>query len=300
MYEVEVIKENEAHFLELSNREKTSSASICLEEGGRLKELKFNGVFLIKEQTDFEYKDSYASSILFPFVSRIQDGKYSFQENDYQLNCNQTGENALHGLVYNKKFELIEKEETTNRCSVTIGYKETKESPGFPYTYEIYLTYLLTEKEISLSVKIKNTDTKAFPFTLGWHPYFICDDLSKSVVCFKSDKKIAFDENLITKEVVAHKTPEIFKIENKQLDDCFILKTNKIGFSTPTYQIEITTDLEDNYLQMYTPLGLSVIAIEPMTGVSNSFNNKIGLQVLQPTDSYSLMWNVKFNNNYNH
>jgi aldose 1-epimerase len=300
MYKVEVIKENEARFFELSNREKTSSASICLEEGGRLKELKFNGVFLIKEQTDFEYKDSYASSILFPFVSRIQDGKYSFQENDYQLNCNQTGENALHGLVYNKKFELIEKEETTNRCSVTIGYKETKESPGFPYTYEIYLTYLLTEKEISLSVKIKNTDTKAFPFTLGWHPYFICDDLSKSVVCFKSDKKIAFDENLITKEVVAHKTPEIFKIENKQLDDCFILKTNKIGFSTPTYQIEITTDLEDNYLQMYTPLGLPVIAIEPMTGVSNSFNNKIGLQVLQPTDSYSLMWNVKFNNNYNH
>ena len=202
--------------------------------------------------------------------------------------------------MYNKKFELIEKEETTNRCSVTIGYKETKESPGFPYTYEIYLTYLLTEKEISLSVKIKNTDTKAFPFTLGWHPYFICDDLSKSVVCFKSDKKIAFDENLITKEVVAHKTPEVFKIENKQLDDCFILNTNKIGFSTPTYQIEITTDLEDNYLQMYTPLGLSVIAIEPMTGVSNSFNNKIGLQVLQPTDSYSLMWNVKFNNNYNH
>ena len=104
MYKVEVIKENETHCLELSNREKTSSASICLEEGGRLKELKFNGVFLIKEQPDFEYKDSYASSILFPFASRIQDGKYSFQENDYQLNCNQTGKNALHGLVYNKKF----------------------------------------------------------------------------------------------------------------------------------------------------------------------------------------------------
>ena len=297
MYKVEVIKENEVHFLELSNREKTSSASICLEEGGRLKELKFNGVFLIKEQPDFEYKDSYASSILFPFASRIQDGKYSFQENDYQLNCNQTGKNALHGLVYNKKFELIEKEETTNRCSVTIGYKETKESQGFPYTYEIYLTYLLTEKEISLSVKIKNTDTKAFPFTLGWHPYFVSNDLTKTVLRFKSNKKIVFDENLITKEVVAVKTSEIFKIENKQLDDCFILNTSKIGFSTPTYQIEITTGLEDNYLQIYTPLGLSVIAIEPMTGVSNSFNNKIGLQVLQPTESYSLIWNVKFNNN---
>lgn len=297
MYKVEVIKENEVRFLELSNLEKTSSASICLGEGGRLKELKFDGLFLIKEQPGFEYEDSYASSILFPFASRIQDGKYSFQENDYQLDCNQTGENALHGLVYDKEFKLIEKEENTNSCSVTIGYQETKESQGFPYTYEIYLTYTLTEKEISLSVKIKNTDSKTFPFTLGWHPYFISDDLSKSVLNFKSDKKIAFDEHLITKEVVALKTPEIFKIEDKQLDDCFILNTNKIGFSTPTYQIEITTDLEDNYLQMYTPPGFSVIAIEPMTGVSNSFNNKIGLQILQPTESYALVWNVKFNNN---
>ena len=48
---------------------------------------------------------------------------------------------------------------------------------------------------------------------------------------------------------------------------------------------------------MYTPPGFSIIAIEPMTGISNSFNNKIGLQVLQPSESYSLSWNVKFKNN---
>ena len=55
-----------------------------------------------------------------------------------------------------KEFELIEKEENTINCSGPIGYQETKKSQGFPYTYEIYLTYKLTEKEISLSVKIKN------------------------------------------------------------------------------------------------------------------------------------------------
>jgi aldose 1-epimerase len=293
MYTVEAVTENELSFLELRNKDKTSFARICLEEGGRLQDLKFKDVFLIKEQPNLDYTVSYASSILFPFVSRIQDGKYSFQGKYYQLDCNQSGENALHGLVYNKKFELIEKEENTRSCSVTISYKETKESQGFPYMYEIYVTYLLTEKEIRLSVKINNSDTKPYPFTLGWHPYFISDNLSKSSLSFKSEKKIAFDENLITKEVIDFKSPEIFKIEDKQLDDCFILNTNNIGFTTPTYQIEITTGLEDNYLQMYTPLGFSLIAIEPMTGVSNSFNNKIGLQVLEPNASYSLTWIIK-------
>jgi aldose 1-epimerase len=295
MYKVDVIKENEFSFLELTNVKKTSSARISLNEGGRLQELKFDNIFLIKDQTNFDYKVSYASSVLFPFASRIQEGKYVFQEKEYQLNCNETGKNALHGLVYNKNFKLLEREENTNSCSVTIGFIETKMSQGFPYTYEIYLTYMLTEKGLSLSVKIKNTDTKSYPFTLGWHPYFISEDLHNSSLSFKSDQKIIFDENLITKEIVDHKTNAIFKIEDQQLDDCFVLKSNKIGFTTPTYGFEISTDLKENYLQMYTPKGFSVIAIEPMTGVSNTFNNKIGLQILDPNESYSLTWRVKMN-----
>jgi aldose 1-epimerase len=297
MFEVEKIIEDNLSFLELKNTDNTAKARIFLDEGGRLQELKFKDIFLIKDQLNFEYKDSFASSILFPFASRIQDGTYSFQEKEYQLYCNQTGENALHGLVYNQKFELISKEENTNFCSVTIAYKEIKESKGFPYTYEIYVTYTLSINEISVSIKIKNTASKAYPFTLGWHPYFLSDDLINSSLSFKSDKKIEFDTSLITKKVIDHKTEEEFKIEDKQLDDCFILNSDAVQFKTPSYQIEISTDKKENYLQLYTPKGFPVIAIEPMTGISNSFNNKIGLQVLAPNETYAITWNVKFINN---
>jgi aldose 1-epimerase len=297
MYKVEELKENEFSFLELKNASNTASAKILLDQGGRLQELKFDDIFLIKEQANFDYTSSYASSILFPFANRIQAGKYSFQEKEYQFDCNESGKNALHGLVFDKKFELIEKQENADNCSVTIGYIEENESKGFPYTYQVYVTYTLTEKDISLSMKIINTDSKPYPFTLGWHPYFISDDLSKSSLNFKSDKQIAFDENLITKEIVDYKGAELFEIKDQQLDDSFILNSNKIGFKTPTYQMEITTNTDDNYLQMYTPEGLSVIAIEPMTGVSDSFNNQIGLQVLKPNESYSVIWNVKMTNN---
>jgi aldose 1-epimerase len=297
MYTVEEIKEDNFSFLELKNTKNTAKARIFLDEGGRLQELIFKDIFLIKEQSNFEYKVSYASSILFPFASRIREGKYLFQEKEYQLNCNQTGKNALHGLVYNQKFELISKKESADFCAVTIAYRETKESEGFPYTYEIYATYTLTESDITLSLKIKNTDSKMFPFTLGWHPYFLSDNLTKSSLRFKSDQKIEFDKSLITKKVIDHKTEEEFKIEEKQLDDCFILKTDAVQFKTPSYLIEISTDKKENYLQLYTPKDFSVIAIEPMTGVSNSFNNKIGLQVLEPNETYSITWNVKLKNN---
>jgi len=281
--------------ISLQNSDISTAAIISLEQGGRLKELSLLGKSIMKEIPDFNYKDSYASDVLFPFASKIENGKYTFKNTKFQLDCNDSNKNALHGLVYNKKFEIVHKIESINYASVTIAYQELEESLGFPFKYNIQLIYTLTNDELSLSVTIKNTDVNPFPFTLGWHPYFFTDGLSKSVLKFKSDKKIVFDENLITQKVIDEKTEKEFKIENKQLDDCFILNTDTVEFTTPNYQIEISINQLENYLQLYTPKDLPLIAIEPMTGVSNSFNNKIGLQTLAPNQTYSILWNVKLN-----
>jgi aldose 1-epimerase len=287
-----VIKDG-VSIIKLQNSDTSTAAIISLEQGGRLQELSLLGKSIIKEIPNFNYKDSYASAVLFPFASRIENGKYTFKNTKFQLDCNEKGLNALHGLVYNKKFEIVHTIESINDASVTIAYQELEESLGFPFKYNIHLIYTLTNDELSLSVTIKNTDVNPFPFTLGWHPYFFTDGLSKSVLKFKSDQKIVFDENLITNKIEDYKAHAVFKVENKALDDCFILNSNTIGFKTPNYQLEISTNQIENYLQLYTPENLPLIAIEPMTGVSNSFNNNIGLQVLQPNTSFSLKWNVK-------
>lgn len=285
MYKINSLTENGMRFIELQNASKTTSAKICLDQGARLQELKFNGVNLIKEQENFDYKTSYASSILFPFASRIENGKYSFQGDDYQFECND-GKNALHGLLFDKKFELFEPEAHNHCCFATFNYYEKNLSKGFPFTYFFSVTYTLFEDQLKISITVKNTNQVSFPFTLGWHPYFNCDDFENSYLSFKSDQRVAFDESLITKEIINVKTPEVFKINNKQLDDCFVLNDNKIEFSTPSYKIELSQNSEESYLQLFTPKNIPVIAIEPMTGVSNSFNNKIGLQVLEPNQTY--------------
>lgn len=293
MFKITSTKEKGLSFIELQNSSKTTTAKICLDEGARIVSLKFKDKIIIEDDPNFDYKDSYASSILFPFASRIKEGKYTFEGNDYQLEKND-GENALHGLVYNKKFELFEPEEHQDNCSATFNYFEKNENKGFPFTYFLSVTYTLFEDSLNIRITVKNTDTRSFPFTLGWHPYFNSTDLKNSTLSFKSDEKIKFDKNLITKNVKEQKTPEIFKIEDQQLDDCFILKDNKVSFTTPTYKIDITADSEDNFLQLYTPKDKSIIAIEPMTGVSDTFNNKIGMQVLQANKTYVLNWDLKF------
>lgn len=296
MYKVKTLSENGLSFIELQNANQTTTAKICLDQGARLQELKFNGVYLIKEQPNFDYASSYASSILFPFASRIKEGKYRFQGVDYQLNPNDAGKSALHGLVYNKKFDLFEPEEHQHCCYATFNYYEYDLSEGFPFTYIISVTYTLFEDHLRINVSVKNTDDKSFPFTLGWHPYFNCSDFKNSNLSFNSDKKVLFDENLITKEIVDEKSPEVFNLENKQLDDCFILNNNKVGFATPEYKIELTQSAQENFLQLYTPKDFPVIAVEPMTGISDTFNNKVGIQVLEPGRTFSLNWNLKLIN----
>ena len=296
MFQIYNTIENSLPILVLENSEKTIFAKISLNEGGRVKELKFNNKLIIKDIDGFDYKVSYASSVLFPFVGRLKNGLYNFSNTTYQLQKNDNSINALHGLIYNKPFQLLSKGFVEGKCIVTLNYTEKNKNIGFPFIYSISLIYTLSDNDLSLQVVIKNTDNQTFPFTLGWHPYFFSDDLQNSSLQFKSDKKVIFDENMITKEIIENQSEETFSLKDKQLDDCFFLENNTVEFNTPKYSLEITSSAKENFLQLYTPKDKPIIAIEPMTGISNSLNNKIGLRVLKPNETYSITWNVHYKN----
>jgi len=83
-----------------------------------------------------------------------------------------------------------------------------------------------------------------------------------------------------------------FKLKSVKLDDGYPLETNEIDFLTPEYGFNIRSTSKENFLQLYTPDQPNTIAIEPMTGAADNFNNKIGLQTLQPNETYNVRWNM--------
>ncbi|TNJ42989.1 aldose 1-epimerase [Tamlana fucoidanivorans] len=293
------IKHNKnSNTLEIEETENNLYSKIYLDLGASLQELTLGSHAIIQDLTPLHYDDTYASSILFPFANRIKDGKYEFEGEKYQFNPNQVEEhNALHGLVYNKTFQIIEQEASQENAKIVLEYIESQISVGFPFTYKIQLTYLFAKTSLDLKVEVLNTSDKTFPFTLGWHPYFISDDLFNSSISFSSSKRIVLgDRNITTgtEELVDFKG---LKIENKQLDDCWELDNQKATFNTPKYRLELSATGNNNFLQSYTPPRKNTIAIEPTTGVSDSFNNNIGLQTLNSGESYSITWGLKIYNN---
>lgn len=287
------IKNEIPDVVEISNGK--TIAKIFLKDGASLQELVFDGEKVIGDVSPLHYKDTYASSLLFPFASRVEDGKYRFNNQDFQLEINEPDRNhALHGLVYNKPFVVRNQDAAEDYAKIDLEFEETNLTNGFPFTYSVYISYLLTENSFDFFVRFKNTSESAFPFTYGWHPYFYSSDVSKSFLQFQSSKEAIFDERLITQKLIEKSNNGKLAIGQKQLDDCFQLDTAKVIFSTPNYELEINSSTQNGFLQVYTPPIKNCIAIEPVSGISNSFNNNIGLEILQPNEIKNVSWSLDF------
>lgn len=81
---------------------------------------------------------------------------------------------------------------------------------------------------------------------------------------------------------------QVGRLSNFSFENTQIIK--EFDFSTPEYDFNISSTSKENFLQLYTPVQPNFITIEPMTGAADNFNNKIGLQILQPNDTYLVEW----------
>ncbi|MCB0459857.1 MAG: aldose 1-epimerase [Flavobacteriaceae bacterium] len=285
-------KNTDEIILSLEDKETNSFATLNLNNGGSLESLTIKGNSIIKNLIPLKYKDTFASSILFPFAGRIKNGRYIFLDKLYSLPINEIeNQNALHGLIYNKPFHVISQCSSNKKVEVVLEYRQKDLVEGFPYSYSVQLKYILTSNDLTLTCSINNTGNQSFPFSVGWHPYFHSDNLNVSRIKMNCLKKIIFDKNL----VAIDEKPLTYKGElliNKKFDDCFLIKGNVLKLITPGYQLKLRSSNKYNYLIVYTINEANVIALEPLTGAPNCFNNLKGLQVLKPKDNYSITWEI--------
>jgi aldose 1-epimerase len=290
MYKIEQYKTH----IELINKDEKSKAIIALDnQGGRLKSLQFKDKIIVDGLEHVEYNKSHAGAILFPFANRINAGKYDFHGKEYQLPCNEPGRNnAIHGLIFDKNLNVDESMEGSNSAFVILSYTENKPPEGYPFPFKIELKYKLKQQALSLEVKVHNIGDKDLPFNLGWHPYFCVDSFDKSFMSFQSHKQVIFNENLISLGMSEIQIPDPYSLKDKTLDDCFVLFDKHVELYTDKYTISISGKPKSDYLQIYAPPNEKRLAVEPMTGISDSFNHKRGIHILKPNHTKKETWTI--------
>lgn len=293
-----ITRHADKHTVEIHNTSLGFYAKIYLNCGGSLQELMVHKLPIIADLEPLSYENTYASAILFPFANRIKDGRFRFKEQSYQLNINNKKENhALHGLVYDKYFTILSQMTNADSAQLTLNYDYNKLESGFPFPFNIQLKYTFTSDGVDLNVLVENKAEKSFPFTIGWHPYFLSEDLNNSSIDFKSRLKLHTDDRNIGTDLQDVLPLESLSLKTKNLDDCWQLEEDSVVFKTPTYNLSLASSEANSFLQIYTPPKKNTVAIEPTTGVSDSFNNDIGLKVLKPKQRFDITWSLKIDLN---
>ncbi len=263
-------------------------------EGGRLEELVLGGVKVIGDPHPRAYTDSYAAAILFPFANRVADGRYTFEGASYQLSINETGRgHALHGLVYDREFRVISSEDREEEKSVTLEYVAGGVDMGFPFSFGLKLIYTLSKLGLSLMVVVENLGADVLPYTLGWHPYFLSSDRGKSQLNFSGVHSYPTDAQSLSSVSVPNPLDELTTIGDRTFDDTFSLERGTVTYTTPGHAVVVTSDALQGFLQVYTPPESQAVAIEPTSGISDSFNHGIGLAKLPPSASAQVTWTVR-------
>ena len=262
--------------------------------GGSIQELIIDDINIIKgisfdDSGISDYLVKYQSAVLFPFPNRLEDGQYTFEGTLYRFPLNHTEtKNAIHGFINDKPFEVIR---ITNN-SLKLEFNSDGDE-AFPFNYSFGINFVFSKRHLQVQFSIDNRGDHAFPFGLGWHPYFQLNSFEGNTLEFSGDKIYTTTERLIPNSSEEHEN-SIIEIEKASLDTAYRLIRPEIRLRTPLYELQMQTP-EDCYLQIYTPADKQSIAIEPMTCIANAFNNGIGLKILQPKEKY--IWDLDLNIN---
>ncbi|MBS1916896.1 MAG: aldose 1-epimerase [Bacteroidetes bacterium] len=296
--------ENELQQIILSDEETRCSVSVLPSCGAMLHSFNlqssvdsFNIIDSYKSLSEFKNTvyASHKSSKLSPFVCRIKEGKYGFDNKKYEfMNKFQDG-SAIHGLLVKKSFEVTNESATVNAASVTMKYDYQKDDSAYPFDYSCEVKYELKKnRTLTIETTVTNTGKQSIPIADGWHPYFTLgakiDDCELS---FHAKQMLEFDGELIPTGRLIPNTrfngPE--KIGNTFLDNCFLLNEVNGGAACSLrnpangWELLFFPDKHYRYLQVYTPPHRNNIAIENLSAAPDCFNNGIGLILLEPAQS---------------
>lgn len=237
----------------------------------------------------------FKSCKLSPFACRINNAAYRFGEKEYSIEKFILNDSALHGLLYDAEFAVMDQYSDEASAGVALKYSYTGNDKGYPFYYDCIIAYhLKKDNELTIVTEIINKDKGLIPIQDGWHPYFkLGGKIDNLQLEFQSKEILVFNEALIpTGEMLPYQEfSSLRKIDNTCFNDCFTLNFAKgqplcvLRDTEHRIQIEFRPDKHYPYLQIYTPPDRNSIAIESLSAAPDAFNNKMGLIILQPGEN---------------
>ena len=236
----------------------------------------------------------YGVPILFPWPNRIDEGKFSFDGKEYQLETPGPGEHASHGYVHVRPWQVAASGASdADGAWVTSVFKSAEFSEigaHFPFPFEVVVTYRLVDGALIHEFEGVNVGEGDMPVGLGIHPYFplpLTDEGTRDKCTVQMpaetywplrDDPIPTGEVLPVEETV-YDVRNVTPLKDRFYDNVWsgVQLTNgwsRCEYVDPTAGVKITMEADDVFreLVLYAPDSRPIICFEPYTCVTNGFN----------------------------
>lgn len=275
-------------------------------EGASLTELTVLGKTVIEHVSAQAASQSFAGATLAPWPNRLKDGEWVYEGKKLRFENLDDLNNANHGLVFNRTFEV-----ETNTGSTVVFRLNLGEDAGYPFRVQLKVEYALSVSGVTSSIKVENLGSETAPIAFGAHPYIAVDD--ECEITITAETQAVNDERMIpiafepaSKNKNANGSP--LRFGGLQIDDCFGgLARDPEGISSCVVrrssgdQITVWQDEAFKYLMVYAhhslnELGMSAsgLALEPQTSPANALQSGTDLYLLQPGKTKVANWGITF------
>jgi aldose 1-epimerase len=246
---------------------------------------------------------------LVPWSNRIRNAVLSFAGRTWSLARNfGSHPHAIHGVGWQRSWHLEEALPTRARLSLVHDARDPQSS-AWPWPFRATQTFELHgrahgcgEALLGVTLTLENLAAEAFPFGLGWHPFFPKSWAAR--LAFGAD---GVWENDATQLPVRHiAIPPRWGFDGTEplsgvaLDNVFTHWQGVATLDEPATgtRMALAVDRACRYLVVYSPPGADFIALEPVTHETDAFNRAAsgaadtGIRTLAPGAAFSCTMRV--------
>lgn len=277
--------------------------------GATIAKVEYQGRALVRSFDPEGPRPVYTGALLAPWPNRVIDGRYSWGGVEHHLAITEPSRgHALHGLIVNTDFQLVEHTESSAQLSALIALQE-----GYPAAVRLNVLFQVRPDGLHTVATATNLGPAEAPFGWGSHSYLVAPGgrVDEWILDLPAGQvQLTEGERLIPQNTVPVKdrAPELDFQTPRAIDDTFIdhaytgLQANAFG----EYRVSVTNadgvgaqmiwDQACLWVQIHTgdrpepELNRTGLAVEPMTCPPDAFNTGQDVIRLAPGASHAASW----------
>lgn len=224
-------------------------------------------------------KSSLCSSfIMMPWANRIAEGRFSFDNETYQLETSPEDGTARHGDVRDRAWHVYASNE--NFIHLTFDSAD-HEHVNFPFHFQAEADFRLDGDTLVIGVRLINADKRPFPAGFGHHPYFVRPEpIAQPQVMIPCNSYFPASNYIPTGAPLPVDDERDFRklrpLTNREYDDlftgCEADNSARIVYSDWGVELDLHADAIFRHWLLFTRAGKDFFALEPMTIANDGFN----------------------------